>query len=64
MAAQAKKRPIYVENARPNTDECALENSLSAALRGEYLSVLKEPIPPRLNALIQRMRMIESATRD
>ena len=61
MAATAKKLPIRTDSVQSITNESILDASLDAALRGEYLSVLREPIPPRLKALIQRLRMIESA---
>lgn len=63
MSANAKQLPICDDNPNADSDERALDESVNAALRGEYLSVLQEPIPPRLNALVQRIRMIESAAR-
>lgn len=63
MSANAKKLPICDDNPKSNLDQRAVNESVSAALRGKYLSVLQEPIPARLKALVQRIRMIESAAR-
>ena len=37
---------------------CETSNNISE-LKGKYMSVLSEPIPPRLSELVERMKQIE-----
>ena len=64
MAANAKKLSSDAEELALETDVSSLDDAARAALRREHLSVLKEPVPNGLKALIQRIRMIESSRLD
>ncbi|MEM1086406.1 MAG: NepR family anti-sigma factor [Pseudomonadota bacterium] len=57
--AKDKEQPERLVRSRRQNTSAKTRQALGSALRREYQNVLNEPIPDKLNALIQKLRASE-----
>ena len=57
----AKAKPSLIDPIETNEVSEDLVVESGEALKRQYQSVLQEPVPPRLSALINRLRVVEKS---
>ena len=57
----AKAKPSLADSVETNEASEDLVVESGEALKRRYQSVLREPVPPRLSALINRLRVVEKS---